>query len=152
MALAPRNESSFSLRIEEQHCPVGHGDKHVHAPDAATRRGPASRRHSTRLAQATAITLTLLAASAFAGEHADAAPTPPSPTAAQGMTSSPAGTQDRIKQLGSLIVLGAVSDPRDADWVDDSALPELPVIGMDGDAQDDAAAQPGAARLASGPY
>ena len=68
------------------------------------------------------------------------------------MTSSPAGTQDRIKQLGSLIVLGAVSDPRDADWVDDSALPELPVIGTDAETQEDAVAQPRATFVVSGAY
>jgi hypothetical protein len=155
MVLVTRIEPSCPLGIEESRRFAG-----VHGKDENARRtprtradGPACRaiRRPARLAQVAAIALTLLAGSAFAGDHADAAPAPQTPAAAQDAAApaSPAGKEGRVKQLGTLIVLGAVSDPRDADWVDDSALPELPVIGMDADAQGDANTQPGDAALAS---
>jgi hypothetical protein len=166
MALVPRIDLSCPLGVDEQrriagHC--NHCDTPVHALDGmdesarrallASAQGPVcvSYRVPARLAQVAAIALTLVATTSFAGER-DVAAAPQSQV--QG-TASPApqtGKQERIKPLGTLIVLGAVADPRDADWVDDSTLPDLPVISMDAQAQEDAVAQPRAALVTSGAY
>lgn len=98
-------------------------------------------RRSTRLASMAALVLTLASATALAGQSADAAPAAQAATDAQDPAgSAPAPRRDeRVRQLGTLIVMGAVSDPRDADWVDDSTLPELPAIDMDAEPQPGAA-------------
>jgi hypothetical protein len=160
MALVPRIDLSCPLGVDEQrriagHC--NHCDTPVHALDGmdeAARRallaraeGPVcvSYRVPARLAQMAAIALTLVTTTAFADEPADAAPASQSTAAGQqdeASPASPARKGERVKQLGSLIVLGAVADPRDAAWVDDSTLPELPVV--------EEANTPGAAPVASG--
>jgi len=169
MALVPRIDLSCPLDATQQrridgHC--NHCDTPVHALDGmddASRRallaraeGPVcvSYRAPARLAQMAAIALTLVATTAFAGEPADAAPAEQAATTAQ----DPAGSaptprrDERVRQLGTLIVMGAVADPHDAHWVDDSTLPELPVIDADADAPLDAGAQSGAVTVASAAY
>ena len=159
MALVPRIDQSCPLGVEEQrriagHC--DHCDTPVHALDGlddVARRallGNAERpicvsyRAPARLAQMAAIAITLVATSAFAGEPAAASPASSAPAGTQAADGTVTTKQERVRQLGTLIVMGAVRDPSDAAWVDDSTLPELPVAA-DADAPMDSSAKPDAA-------
>ena len=157
MSLVPRIDQPCPLGIDEQRRIAGHCgrcEKHVHdlsALDEGARRallaradGPVcvSYRRSARLAHAAAIAITLVAGTAFAGENcADAPSAPLVPVVAQGPVSpaspTPGAAADSAtgepEELTSLdyVVVGGISDPHEAEWVDDSTLPELPMIAAD---------------------
>ncbi|WP_237055799.1 hypothetical protein [Marilutibacter chinensis] len=79
-----------------------------------------------RTAGLAAIALTLVAGTAMAGEQHPALTLPAVPSAA----SSPVEPNGEAVQSLELeyILVGGVDDPGDVDWVDDSDLPELPMI------------------------
>lgn len=173
MAFFPKIDSPCPLGIDEQrringHC--GRCDKHVHALDGmsdADRRslladatGPicVSYRRSSRIASLAAVAITLVSVSAMAGEdRADT--TPLAPIAQQQEVTPVAGTLDLVKpvdvtapdaeELDQIILVGGISAPQDAEWDDESTLPELPIRTLPLESaiagiERDAAEQPGA--------
>lgn len=153
MAPFPRIDQPCPLGIDEQRRIDGHCqrcDTRVHALDGmdlterrallAQADGPVcvSYRRSTRLAHAAAIAITLVAGSAFAGEDCnDAAAAPLLPAVQQSAVSPvsplsavPPAAEEEMTTI-DWVVMGGISDPGAAEWVDDSSLPELPVIAAD---------------------
>lgn len=131
MALFPRIDSPCPLSADEQWAIDGRCarcDKHVHAlnemnsaqrPDLlAAASGPLCVSYKVSAAQALrmsgvgfAMAATLVAATGIAAE----APVYPADEA-------------DYEKLEFIIITGGVDDPADAAWIDDSDLPELPVL------------------------
>lgn len=78
-----------------------------------------------------AIAATLVSGGAFAADPPALLPAATgeqaSPVAPAPLLAAPAPSPDCEDEELELIVLGGVSDPRDAQWVDDSELPDLPM-------------------------
>jgi hypothetical protein len=154
MALFPKIDSQCPLDIEEQrrldgYCHRCH--KHVHALDGmgegerrallANAPGPlcvSYRRGTSRAASLAAVAITLMAGAAHAGEEC-ADKTAPSLLGATHQSaevtrveahaiavSKEDETTEQLEQL-EFIVVGGITSPQDAEWVDDSSLPELPM-------------------------
>ena len=154
MALFPKIDSQCPLDIEEQrrldgYCHRCH--KHVHALDGmgegerrtllANAPGPlcvSYRRGTSRAASLVAVAITLVAGVAHAGEECAEMTAPPfleairqstevTPLEARAIAVPEEGeTTEQLEQL-EFIVVGGITSPRDAEWVDDSHLPELPM-------------------------
>lgn len=154
--------SAAAQNALDGHC--AHCDRHVHRLDTLSepaRRalladvdGPirvSCRRPPTRSASrvGTAIAATLIVASglAQAGTPASDAPSAPQPGTQADATASPPSVRDaiaamendgRAPRLDDAVLLGGVSEPGDADWIDDDdPAPSLPmrdpaVAGRDG--------------------
>ncbi|KAB8191372.1 hypothetical protein FKV24_007910 [Lysobacter maris] len=137
----PKIDRPCPLSRQEQQGIDGHCDRcgsQVHSLDGldeAGRRDLLSRQQGpvcvayrvpSRTAGLAAIALTLVAGTAMAGERSPALTLPAAPSEA----SSPVEPgEEAIASSGlEFILVGGVDDPRDADWVDDSDLPELPMI------------------------
>ncbi|WP_354503266.1 hypothetical protein [Lysobacter sp. OAE881] len=90
-----------------------------------------SYRTPARAASLAAIALTLVAGSALAES--------PSPLVADPATpSTPVEAGPLVEPLTTIVWVGGVSEPRSAQWVDDSSLPELPMIERASEADDTA--------------
>jgi hypothetical protein len=168
MARFPKVDSPCPLDMDEQkrldgYCNRCHKQVHVldgmddagRAAWLAAAEGPVcvSYRRSSRIASIAAIAITLVAGTAFAGEECADTPlsalisvsrqqvTPVDPAQGQllaGVESSNTDAQE--SDLLELVIVGGIRDPRDAEWVDDSDLPELPVkvvatVQVDNEAQ-----------------
>jgi len=83
-----------------------------------------SYRTPSRAASLAAIALTLIAGSALADSPAPLVPGPAAP-------STPVEAEAEALPLESITWVGGVDEPRSAQWVDDSRLPELPMIERD---------------------
>lgn len=155
MAQVPKIDSPCPLGIDEQlrldgHC--GRCGKHVHALDAmddAERRallrtaaGPICVSYRSARPSAVrrgagfgiAIAATLVSGGAFATDPPPLLPpvaseqASPVTAAAPLVPSEQAGGEDEDERI---VFVGGVSDPQDAQWIDDSDLPELPMRQAD---------------------
>ena len=157
MARFPRIDTPCPLSTTARnaldgHC--AHCDRHVHRLDELSEHarrallaeagGPicvSYRRPATRNANrvGTAIAATLIVASglAQAGTPVSDTPSVPQPGAQEDATASPPSVQAAIaamendgmpQTLDDVVLVGGVSEPGDADWIDDDdALPSLPM-------------------------
>lgn len=158
MAKVPRIDKPCPLSMAEQLGINGHCarcDKHVHALDGlddaarmnllASAKGPlcVSYRRSVPTAMVLGATLAaaLSARTAKAGEDCDKAP-PPMQSVEAGsnaplidLNKAYASAED--KDCVDIIIVGGVTSPADAEWIDDSDLPELPMrVEVEGEPAD----------------
>lgn len=152
MAQVPKIDTPCPLGVDEQRRLDGHCarcDKHVHRLDAmsdsdrrallAAADGPICVSYRSEHPRAMrrgagfglAIAATLVSGGAFASDPPDLLPAATgeqaSPVAPAPLLAAPAPSQDCEDEKLERIVLGGVSDPHDAQWVDDSELPDLPM-------------------------
>jgi hypothetical protein len=154
MARFPKIDSPCPLGVDEQRRLNGYCNrchKEVYVLDGmddaglaawmAAAEGPVcvSYRRSSRLAGLAAIAITLVAGTAFAGEECADTPTPArlisvaqqqvTPVAQRQVLADVYSSDDAAQEseLLELIVVGGIRDPREAEWADDSDLPELPI-------------------------
>jgi len=139
MARVPRIDRPCPLSPDEQRgiagdcARCGHPVHRLDAMDDAQREallaastGPicVSYRTPARAASLAAIALTLIAGSALAESPAPLVASPAAP-------STPVEADAELQSLVSIVWVGGVSEPRSVEWVDDSRLPELPMIERD---------------------
>ena len=135
MARFPRIDRLCPLGIDEQRRIAGHCDRcghPVHALDAMDDRarealltsaaGPLCVSYRLPARRLAAIALTLVAGTAMADP-------PPLTLAPQAPSAevSPAESATMLP-LDQIIMVGGVDEPRSARWIDDSTLPELPMV------------------------